>query len=69
MMDAKTFETFQEFAVNVTESIAENLLYLTPEEQGLYSYLSIENKSLEQEHISQNYAYQYIHSSCVRIPD
>ncbi|MCW5312726.1 DUF3375 family protein [Nostoc sp. KVJ3] len=67
--DVKTFETFKEFAVTVTESIAENLLYLTPEEQALYSYLSIHNQRLEQERISQNYAYQYIHSSCVRMLD
>ncbi|MHC5935888.1 Wadjet anti-phage system protein JetD domain-containing protein [Nostoc sp.] len=65
MMDVKTFETFKEFAVNVAESTAENLLYLTPEEQALYSYLSIHNKRLEQERISQDYAYRYIQSLCV----
>lgn len=69
MMDAKTLETFKEFAVTVTESTAENLLYLTAEEQALYSYLSIHNQRLEQERISQDYAYRYIESLCVRIPD
>ena len=69
MMDVKTFETFKEFAVTVTESTAENLLYLTREEQALYSYLSLHNKRLEQERISQDYVYQYIYSSCVRIAD
>ncbi|MEH2460997.1 Wadjet anti-phage system protein JetD domain-containing protein [Nostoc sp.] len=65
MMDVKTFETFKEFAVTVAESTTENLLYLTPQEQALYSYLSIHNKRLEQERISQDYAYRYIQSSCV----
>ncbi|MHC5718996.1 MAG: Wadjet anti-phage system protein JetD domain-containing protein, partial [Nostoc sp.] len=65
MMDVKTFETFKEFAVIVAESTAENLLYLTLEEQALYSYLSLHNKRLEQERISQDYAYRYIQSSCV----
>ncbi|MDF5735667.1 MULTISPECIES: DUF3322 domain-containing protein [unclassified Nostoc] len=69
MMDVKTFETFKEFAVTVAESTAENLLYLTPQEQALYSYLSIHNKSLEQERISQDSAYRYIHNSCVSIAD
>ncbi|MEH1903260.1 MAG: Wadjet anti-phage system protein JetD domain-containing protein [Nostoc sp.] len=69
MMDVKTFETFKEFAVTVAESTAENLLYLTPQEQALYSYLSIHNKRLEQERISQDYAYRYIHNSCVSIAD
>ncbi|MEH2013862.1 Wadjet anti-phage system protein JetD domain-containing protein [Nostoc sp.] len=68
MMDTKTLETFKEFAVTVAESTAENLLYLTPEEQALYSYLFIHNKRLEQERISQDYAYQYVHSLCIRIP-
>lgn len=69
MMNVKTFETFKEFAVTVTESTAENLLYLTPEEQALYLYLSLHNKRLEQERISQDYGYKYVHDLCITIPD
>ncbi len=60
MMDLKTFETFQEFAVSVPESNPENLPNLTPEEQVLYSHLSLHGKRLEQEHISQDFANQYL---------
>jgi hypothetical protein len=53
MMDRKTFETFQEFAVSVPSSTIENLPNLTSEEYALYTHLH--NKRLEQERISQNF--------------
>lgn len=56
MMDIKTFETFQEFAVSVSSRVAGTLPYLTAEEQALYAHLSFHGKRLEQEHISQKYA-------------
>jgi hypothetical protein len=59
LMDIKTFDTFQEFAVDRPESSAENLPYLTSEEQVLYYALSSLKKRLEQERISQDFANQY----------
>lgn len=56
MMDIKTFETFQDFAVPVLGGSAGALPYLTAEEQALYTHLSLHQKRLEQEHISQDYA-------------
>lgn len=56
MMDIQTFETFQEFAVSVSNKVSGTLPYLTTEEQTLYAYLSLHGKRLEQEHISQDYA-------------
>ena len=60
LMDIKTFETFQGFAVTVLESSAENLPYLTSEEQILYFALASLKQRLEQEHISQDFANQYL---------
>lgn len=59
MMDIKTFEAFQEFAVIVLEKI-ETLPHLTPEEKSLYTYLVIQQKRLEQERISQTYVNQLL---------
>jgi hypothetical protein len=56
MMDIKTFETFQDFAVSVSSRVTGTLLHLTTEEQALYARLSLHGKRLEQEHISQDYA-------------
>ena len=60
MMDVKTFETFQEFAVSVSRKSFETLLHLTVEEQTLYDYLLLHQKRLEQEHISQDYAARHL---------
>lgn len=60
MMDIKTFKTFQEFAVSISRGISETLPRLTAEEQTLYAHLSLHQKRLEQERISQNYADQYL---------
>lgn len=62
MMDIKTFETFQEFAVTDSSGGTVTLPYLTAEEQTLYAYLSLHRKRLEQEHISQDYATYYLQS-------
>jgi hypothetical protein len=59
LMDIKTFETFQSFAITVPESSAENLPCLTSEEQILYFALASLKQRLEQEHISQEFANQY----------
>lgn len=56
MMDMKTFETFHEFSITVAGVIAETLPHLTPQEQILYTHLSLHQKRLEQERISQDYA-------------
>jgi hypothetical protein len=55
MMDTKTFETFREFSVSVSEVNLENLQQLTSEEANLYNYLVLHSKRLEQERISQDY--------------
>ncbi|KJH70593.1 Wadjet anti-phage system protein JetD domain-containing protein [Aliterella atlantica] len=60
MMDIKTFETFQEFAVPDSSGGTVTLPHLTGEEQSLYAYLSLYGKRLEQEHISQDYANYYL---------
>ena len=63
MMDIKTFETFQSFAVKDVTSTVKNLPdlpYLTVAEQFLYSYLCLHRKRLEQEHISQDFANRYL---------
>lgn len=56
MMDVKTFETFQEFAVSVLSTSLDNLPCLTYEEQTLYNYLVINYQRLEQERITQIYS-------------
>lgn len=56
MMDTKTFEAFQEFAVSVLANSSDDLPHLTPEEQNLYNYLVINRKRLEQERITQIYS-------------
>ncbi len=60
MMDIKTFETFQEFAVYNSSGGTVTLPYLTAGEQTLYAHLSLHGKRLEQEHISQDYANRYL---------
>ena len=60
MMDEETFRTFAEFAVPTAESKTENLPHLTPAEYRLFAYLSEQRKRLEQEHISQDFANQYL---------
>lgn len=60
MMDVKTFETFQEFAVSVPIESVATLPHLNSEEHTLYTYLSLHGKRLEQEHISQDYANYYL---------
>lgn len=60
MMDMKTFETFDEFAVSVVVTTAENLPHLTSEEKTLYTHLALHQKRLEQERISQDYANQFL---------
>lgn len=59
LMDINTFESFRDFAVTVEESSAENLPFLTVEENVLYAAISSLKKRLEQEHISQDFANQY----------
>ncbi|MFN5856747.1 MAG: Wadjet anti-phage system protein JetD domain-containing protein [Pseudanabaenaceae cyanobacterium] len=56
MMDSKTFEIFQEFAVAVTTTGLDTLPHLTQEEQALYDYLVTNGKRLEQERITQIYS-------------
>ena len=60
MMDEETLKTFAEFAVPTTESKTEDLPHLTPAESCLFAYLSKHKKRLEQEHISQDFANQYL---------
>ncbi len=60
MMNQSAFKEFAEFAVNVKPSLPENLLNLTSEEYSLYSFLCQQGKRLEQEHISQQFAVQYL---------
>ncbi|MBW4623894.1 MAG: DUF2399 domain-containing protein [Cyanosarcina radialis HA8281-LM2] len=60
MMDVKTFEAFQEFAVSNPTAIAETLPHLTAEEQTLYDRLALQQKRLEQERISQDYADRFL---------
>ena len=60
MMDRETFKTFYEFVVTVRRETPEILLYLSPEEQNLYTYLRLHEKRLEQEHISQYYVDQFL---------
>jgi hypothetical protein len=60
MMDTKTFETFREFSVSVSEVNLENLQQLTSEEANLYNYLVLHSKRLEQERISQDYVDQIL---------
>lgn len=62
LMDIKTFETFQDFAVTLPESSVEHLPYLTSEEQIVYGFLSSHKKRLEQEHISQSFANRRLQS-------
>ena len=56
MMDMETFETFQEFAVADIKTSTFRLSHLTDEEQVVYSYLALNQKRLEQEHITNDYA-------------
>ncbi len=62
MMDTKTFEAFQEFAVSVLATSFDNVPHLTFEEQALYSHLVMYKKRLEQERITQTYANQLLHN-------
>ena len=62
MMDMKTFDNFQEFAVTVAETSIDNLPHLTLEEQDLYNHLAMHQKRLEQERITQTYANQLLHN-------
>jgi hypothetical protein len=57
MMDQRTFDSFQEFAVDGERNKAEKLDLLSEEEEGLYKLLKLkENKNrLEQEKIPQEY--------------
>ena len=62
MMDIKTFDTFQEFAVTVAKTSIDNLPHLTFKEQALYNHLAMYQKRLEQERITQTYANQLLHN-------
>ncbi|WP_434683617.1 Wadjet anti-phage system protein JetD domain-containing protein [Pseudanabaena minima] len=62
MMDTKTFETFQEFAVCVPSNSLDNLSHLTSEERALHNYLVINHKRLEQERITQIYSNNLLQS-------
>ena len=55
-----TFKAFEKFAVDIEQSEPEKLSNLTTEEYALYSYVSHYGKRLEQEHISQDLATQYL---------
>ncbi len=56
MMDMETYQAFQEFAVAIETPITEPPAYLTESEKNLYTYLSSNQKRLEQERITQEYA-------------
>ena len=58
LMDGKTFEHFQSFAVNVETTASEPLEHLTEKEQTLYAQLTLQNQRLEQERIDQSYVNQ-----------
>ncbi|MBD2189108.1 DUF3322 domain-containing protein [Pseudanabaena mucicola] len=60
MMDTKTFEAFQEFAVSILVTSLDNLPHLTPEEKATYNHLAMYQKRLEQERITQTYANQIL---------
>ena len=62
MMDTKTFEAFQEFAVSVSLNSLVDLPHLTDEEQTLYNYLVINQKRLEQKRITQIYSNDLLQS-------
>ena len=63
MMEEETLTTFADFiVVDSSGSKAENLAYLTKEENKLLAYLFLHKKRLEQEHISQNYVNNYLAS-------
>lgn len=56
MMDAATFDTFQEFALPGTPCSITELPQLTSDEQALFANLTRSNLRLEQERISYTYA-------------
>ena len=58
LMDSKTFEHFQVFAVSLQARKPETLDYLTDEEQSLYTRLTLHHQRLEQERIDQVYVNQ-----------
>jgi hypothetical protein len=58
MMDMETYQAFQEFAVSIESQITETPAHLTESEKNLYTYLSSNQKRLEQERITQEYANQ-----------
>ena len=60
MMNEDNFQAFEKFAVDVERSEPEKLSNLTTEEYALQSYVSHYGKRLEQEHISQDLATQYL---------
>jgi len=62
MMDSKTFETFQGFAISVPTNGLDTLPHLTQEEQALYGYLVTNGKRLEQERITQVYSNELLQS-------
>lgn len=55
LMDSKTFEHFQAFAVSIQARKPETLDYLTDEEKSLYTRLTLQHQRLEQERIEQVY--------------
>jgi len=55
MMDEKTLQTFEEFAVADVKATVKTLASLTPEEQSIYTHLAERKLRLEQEHILQDY--------------
>lgn len=59
LMDSKSFETFQEFAVE-NKVKKKKLEYLEQEEADLYDFLTQNNKRLEQEKIGQQYVISHI---------
>lgn len=64
MMNKITYKQFEQFAVDVEPLQPENLPNLNPEEYDLYLFASSKGKRLEQEHIEQNFAVEYL-SNCL----
>ena len=60
LMDAATYQAFENFAVSNEKAISEPPNALTDEETSMYSQLSTAKQRLEQERISQTYVNQYL---------
>lgn len=62
LMDVKTYEAFQKYAVRGTDTTQKDLGNLLEEEKSLYKHLFIhpDHNRLEQEHISQEWVKMFL---------